>query len=96
MGIPHGAETTGKRVRDRNLLRFIRDSHFLNCSSTSRQRLLDSSRAAHQEHSSGSREGREGFIPSLESGFSEPVKREDWEMLERLARGLKVPEGLSV
>lgn len=87
------ARTKRDRLRDRNLLRFIRDPHYLNCFSTLMQRLLYSSEVGCRGYGSGINKDTERFIPSLENGFSEAIKKEDWkeplEFLEIPSLGIR-------
>ena len=53
MSISQGAPAKENRFRLGYILRFIRGLHCLNCFSTSRQGLVHSSEAEHQECGSG-------------------------------------------
>lgn len=72
------ALTKGNRLRDRNLLRFIREPHYLKCVSTPRQELFMVVGWSNKSVASVSvRSGRVSL--NLEKCSCKQIKREDWE-----------------
>ena len=82
----------------------------MNCGSTLRQGLFWSSGVEHRKCSTRVSKDRERVSPNLESGFLEPVQREDWEeplgflgalslgtgrTQGKLTRGMKATEALT-
>lgn len=72
------AQTKRDRYRDNNLLRFISYHHYLNCFSTPRQEYFITVGLSFKIVAPVSIR-TERFVPNLESGVSEPVKRQDWK-----------------
>lgn len=72
------ALTKGNRLRDRNLLRFIAQPHYLKCFSTPRQELFMVVGWSNNSVASVSvRSGRVSL--NLEKCSYKPIKREYWE-----------------
>lgn len=60
------------RFRDRNLLRFIRHPHYVNCVSVLRQELFTA-----VELNAGVSQDRKRVISNLEKCFFKPITRDD-------------------
>ena len=101
--------TKRDRLTDRNLLKFVRDSDWLTCFNTPRQRLCYSTVVEYHACSSGVIWDWKRLIPYPERCFSELKMKENWEehlyfsvvpslkigrTLKRLVRQLKEPQVL--
>lgn len=96
----------GDKFRDRNMLKAIRGPAYVNCSLVLPGRGCWRAAGLSSEGGSGVRKDTERFIPQLETGFSEPVKREDWEeprslrirraFVGKAGWGLKAPGALKL
>lgn len=72
-------QSVTQQFRDRNLLGFIREPHYLSCFNSPRQGLYYSSRAEYQECGSSIIRDWKRFISNLEKCFSESIKGENWK-----------------